>query len=99
LRRSLAHLHDVVVRDSARPFHFLDIACGDASAGALTGTAIAAYTGIDFSEFALELAARNLARFTAQLRLSSATSWMRLTRGMIPLTLSGLVSRSTTFSR
>jgi len=62
-REAYARLRDVVVQDFTRQFHFLDIACGDASASAqaLTGTAVAAYTGIDFSALALELAATNLA--------------------------------------
>jgi SAM-dependent methyltransferase len=46
-----------------RPFRFLDIACGDASAsaGALKGTNVAHYRGIDLSEAALAMAAQNLA--------------------------------------
>jgi cyclopropane fatty-acyl-phospholipid synthase-like methyltransferase len=49
--------------DFARPFHFLDIACGDASANAdaLLETAIARYTGIDFSPLANKLPKNNLA--------------------------------------
>jgi SAM-dependent methyltransferase len=62
-REAYSRLHDVLAEQYARPFHFLDIACGDASAsaGALAGTAVAAYTGIDFSALALDLAAKNLA--------------------------------------
>ncbi len=62
-REAYALLHDVLLEHFRRPFHFLDIACGDASASAraLAGTAVAAYTGIDFSALALELAAKNLA--------------------------------------
>ena len=62
-REAYAHLHDVLVEEVARPFQFLDIACGDASASAsaLRGTQVASYTGIDFSALALELAANNLA--------------------------------------
>jgi SAM-dependent methyltransferase len=46
-----------------RPFSFLDIACGDASAmkAALAGTKVRHYHGIDLSQAALELAAGNLA--------------------------------------
>ena len=42
-----------------RPFSFLDIACGDASAmkAALAGTKVHHYHGIDLSQAALELAA------------------------------------------
>jgi hypothetical protein len=45
-----------------KPFTFVDIACGDAGQmrQALTGTQIAHYHGIDLSEPALELAAKNL---------------------------------------
>jgi hypothetical protein len=45
------------------PFAFLDIACGDAGQmkAALTGTKVTHYHGIDLSEPALELAAKNLA--------------------------------------
>lgn len=64
---SLAHkevaaiLHDslMAVPD---PFDFLDIACGDAGQmrTALAGTKIRHYRGLDLSEPALELAAKNL---------------------------------------
>jgi SAM-dependent methyltransferase len=45
-----------------RPFRFLDLACGDAHdiVGALTGTHIADYHGVDLSLPALELAKGNL---------------------------------------
>ena len=45
------------------PFSFLDIACGDASmmTAALRGTKVRHYHGIDLSQPALELAAKNLA--------------------------------------
>jgi len=45
-----------------RPFRFLDLACGDASGivGALKGTQIAHYHGVDLSVPALELAKRHL---------------------------------------
>lgn len=46
-----------------KPFAFLDIACGDAGQmrQALAGTKVSHYHGIDLSEPALELAAKNLA--------------------------------------
>ena len=46
----------------AKPFAFLDIACGDAGqmCAALGGTKVRHYHGIDLSEPALELAAKNL---------------------------------------
>jgi SAM-dependent methyltransferase len=61
-REAYAALHEVLVNDAVQPFRFLDIACGDASAsvGALRGTDIAHYHGIDFSGAALELAGKAL---------------------------------------
>jgi hypothetical protein len=54
-REAYGRLHGVLVNEVARPFRFLDIACGDASAsvGALRGTRVAHYQGIDFSGAAL----------------------------------------------
>lgn len=61
-REAYGRLHQFLVDEYARPFRFLDIACGDASAsaGALHGTQVAHYHGIDFSGEALELAAEAL---------------------------------------
>ena len=61
-REAYARLHAFLLEDVARPFRFVDIACGDAggSASALRGTQVAAYRGIDFSQYALELAAKAL---------------------------------------
>src|SRR5262245_43643960 len=46
----------------AKPFAFLDIACGDAGQmrKALAGTKVRHYHGVDLSEPALKLAAKNL---------------------------------------
>jgi SAM-dependent methyltransferase len=46
----------------ARPFDFTDLACGDASGivGALQGTRIAHYRGVDLAAPALDLAKKNL---------------------------------------
>ena len=54
-------LHDTLEAIS-EPFAFLDIACGDAGQmkTALAGTKVDHYHGIDLSEPALELAAKNL---------------------------------------
>lgn len=54
-------LHDAL-KAIAEPFAFLDIACGDAGQmnKALSGTKVDHYHGIDLSEPALELAAKNL---------------------------------------
>jgi SAM-dependent methyltransferase len=56
-------LHGILVDEAPRPFRFLDLACGDASAsvGALQGTDVAHYHGIDLSQPALDLAQANLA--------------------------------------
>jgi hypothetical protein len=55
-------LHDAL-KAISKPFAFLDIACGDADQmkAALAGTKVEHYHGIDLSEPALELAAKNLA--------------------------------------
>jgi hypothetical protein len=57
-----ALLHDAL-KALTKPFDFLDIACGDAGQmkRALEDTKISHYRGIDLSEPALELAAKNLA--------------------------------------
>lgn len=56
-------LHDTLKADFSDPFAFLDIACGDAGQmkRALAGTKVRHYHGIDLSEPALALAAKNLA--------------------------------------
>ncbi|MCX5513914.1 hypothetical protein C3941_23180 [Kaistia algarum] len=61
-REAYATLHRALAGGFDGPFRFLDIACGDATAsvGALRGTRIAEYHGIDLSRPALELAARAL---------------------------------------
>jgi SAM-dependent methyltransferase len=57
-REVYALLRRVLIEDVVRPFRFLDIACGDASAcaNALRGTRVAHYHGIDLSQAALDLA-------------------------------------------
>ena len=61
-REAYGELHRILVEEVARPFRFLDIACGDASAtaDALKGTQVAHYHGIDLSQAALDLASKNL---------------------------------------
>jgi SAM-dependent methyltransferase len=58
-------------RFAGRPFSVLDLGCGDASfiAAALRGTTASAYTGLDLSATALELARRNLAGVIDEPRL------------------------------
>lgn len=55
-------LHRILVEDMEGPFRFLDLACGDARgvAGALEGTRVAHYHGVDLSQPALDLAAQAL---------------------------------------
>jgi len=57
-REAYGVLRDVLREEMPAPFRFLDVACGDASAtvGALAGTQVAHYRGIDLSEPALDLA-------------------------------------------
>jgi SAM-dependent methyltransferase len=67
-------LHRFLKADIARPFDFLDLACGDASGvvGALRGTGIARYRGIDLSGPALDLARRNLEALSCPVELEQA---------------------------
>jgi hypothetical protein len=64
-------MHEALTGIFTKPFAFLDIACGDASQmkRALEGTNVRHYHGIDLSEPALELAAKNLSgvRFEVEL--------------------------------
>ncbi|TCL72602.1 class I SAM-dependent methyltransferase [Rhizobium sp. BK251] len=55
-------LHSLLSEEMPKPFKFLDIACGDASASAaaLKGSAIGHYYGIDLSAQSLELARQSL---------------------------------------
>jgi SAM-dependent methyltransferase len=55
-------LHRVLVGEIEGPFRLLDLACGDAGAmvGALKGTRVAHYHGVDLARPALELARGNL---------------------------------------
>src|SRR5262249_60675431 len=70
----------------ARPFAFLDIACGDAGqmSRALAGTTIRHYHGIDLSEPALKLAAKNLSRAPFEVELDHRDFVGALTRRAEP---------------
>lgn len=61
-REVYALLKTTLCGQMPKPFSFLDIACGDASASAtaLVDTSIARYFGIDLSAKSLELASENL---------------------------------------
>jgi len=69
-----AELHRFLTEKVTRPFAFVDLACGDASGivGALQGTAIAHYRGIDLAPPALELAKRNLEALPCAVELEEA---------------------------
>jgi SAM-dependent methyltransferase len=64
-------LREVVDAEAPKPFSFLDVACGDASASAamLRDTAIAHYHGIDMSVLSLDLAKENLASLPCKVEL------------------------------
>lgn len=83
-RQAYAALHEVLINDAARPFRFLDIACGDASAsvGALRGTDIAHYHGIDFSGAALELAGMALAELNCTVKFEQR-DFLEAVAGMV----------------
>ena len=86
-REAYAALHEVLVNDAAQPFRFLDIACGDASAsaGALRGTRVVHYHGIDFSGTALELAGKALAELDCTVKLEQRDFIEALTNGVEPV--------------
>lgn len=56
-------LHQFLVDRHQKPFHLLDLRCGDAynTTSALIGTSIQAYYGIDIAQVAIALAGNNLA--------------------------------------
>jgi hypothetical protein len=61
-REVYERLRELLISGAPKPFRFLDIACGDASAsvGALKGLPLAHYHGIDLSRAALGLASKAL---------------------------------------
>lgn len=69
-----AALRRFLDEEVARPFRFLDLACGDASgiARALKGTQIGGYRGIDLAEPALNLARENLKTLACEVQLEEA---------------------------
>ena len=66
-----AALREFLVRDVARPYRLLDLACGDASGivPALSGTPVTEYRGVDLSAPALALAKENLAAMPCEVML------------------------------
>ena len=61
-REVYGHLAEILADEAPKPFSFLDIACGDASASAamLRGAGIGHYYGIDLSAASLKLAGETL---------------------------------------
>ena len=88
---SLAHkevgalLHQALAAIS-RPFAFLDIACGDAGQmkAALSNTKVKHYHGVDLSEPALELAAKNLEGVPFEVELDHRDFFTALTERPVP---------------
>jgi ubiquinone/menaquinone biosynthesis C-methylase UbiE len=70
-REVLATWLDAWVEDSESSFTFLDLGCGDAafSSGVLKGRNVAAYTGMDLSPVALDLARGNTSEIAAPVSL------------------------------
>jgi len=73
-REAYEVLHQVLMEEVARPFEFVDLACGDASTSiaALKGTLITDYHGVDLAEPALELARNNLNGVDWKVKLEQA---------------------------
>ena len=67
-------LRQFLTGEVARPYRFLDLACGDASgiAAALKGTPIQQYRGVDLSAPALAIASANLAALPCPAELDEA---------------------------
>jgi len=70
-REAYRTLHDTLIAEVARPFRFLDVVCGDATASvpALKGTSIAHYHGIDISRAALAIAVHTVAELGCEVTL------------------------------
>jgi hypothetical protein len=70
-REAYATLYRTLIGEFARPFRFLDLACGDAQGvvGALQGTQIAHYHGVDLSGPALDMARRSVAALDCAVEL------------------------------
>ncbi len=73
-REAYGTLNRLLLNEVDRPFWFLDLACGDAkeSVGALVGTQIKHYHGVDLSPQALEMAAQNLEALDCEVDLEQA---------------------------
>lgn len=73
-REAYGTLRRLLLDEFDRPFWFLDLACGDAkeSVGALVGTRITHYHGVDLSPQALEMATQNLDALGCEVDLEQA---------------------------
>jgi SAM-dependent methyltransferase len=80
-------LHRILLDDFMKPFRFLDIACGDASAtiNALRGTSIKHYYGIDISKPALAIARESLAALGCSVTLENRDFVEALAEWRIPV--------------
>jgi len=67
-REAYGELRRVLDAEAPRPFHFLDVACGDSSSSvdALMNAPVASYRGIDVSRPALNLANANIEKLDCQ---------------------------------
>jgi SAM-dependent methyltransferase len=70
-REVYAELRQFLLAEAPRSFSFLDLACGDArpTVGALDGTSLASYRGIDLSRPALAIAAKALMALNCRVTL------------------------------
>jgi SAM-dependent methyltransferase len=75
-------LHATLIKEFTSPFNFVDIACGDASImpDALRDVPVRHYHGIDLSQAALELAAKNLDELPCDVDLDHRDFFEALTR-------------------
>jgi len=73
-RQACRALKAFLTDDLARPFHFLDLACGDASGivTTLRETPVLSYRGVDLSGPALRMAEQNLSALKAPVILDEA---------------------------
>ncbi len=85
-REAYGTLRRTLLAEMNRPFRFLDVACGDAtaSAPALKGTAIAHYHGIDVSPAALDIAMRTLTTLDCEVTLEQRDFVEALHAGVPP---------------
>ena len=93
-REAYQCLHDLLLRDAPRGFSLLDLACGDAreTIGALKGTPVASFIGIDLSAPALAIARETTAALGCPVELIEAdfTTALDDIRGPIDIAWIGL---------